>query len=221
MKPPIENIELIRKAKNLTREDVAKKLKVSLSNYGKIENGEIGLTIERLYELAKIFYMQPEDILMYNKSIKGNVTYVPVHAQAGFLSGYSQEYIDEFKTYNLPFIEGKNLFMIDANGDSMFPTIHHSDKIVIEQATDRINFKYGSIYVLITKEGRVIKRIQSSLENAKKIILKSDNEIYEPYQIFKNEIVSIWKVHDYVIRTNLTPRSIYKQNETIINLKEK
>jgi transcriptional regulator with XRE-family HTH domain len=213
MKPPIENIELIREAKKLSREEVANKLGINLSNYGKIERGEVGLTLERLYELATIFRMQPDEILTYNKTKKGNVTYIPIEAQAGFLLGHSQEYIEEYKTYNLPFITGKNLFMIDANGDSMFPTILHGDHIIIEEVEDKKLLKYGRAYVINAKDGCVIKRIHSN-ESQKKFTLKSDNSIYEPYEIDKKEILSIWLVKDYKL-SNLNSIKQYLISENI------
>lgn len=214
MELPIENIELIRKAKNISREDVSKKLGINLSAYGKIERGESKLTVERLYELATIFHMEAEEILMYNKSKKGNVTYVPIEAQAGFLTGHSQEYL-EYKTYNLPFIEGKSLYMIDATGDSMYPTISPGDHIVIEPVEDPKILQYGRAYVIVAKDGCVIKRVHSH-ESPKKIILKSDNQTYEPYEIDKNDIISIWLVRNYLLRTNLAPRSPFMFNENVV-----
>jgi len=206
MKPPIENIELIREKKNLSREYVAEKLKVTVSSYGKIERGETGLTLERLYELAEIFGMSPEDLLTFNRSRKGNVTYVPIEAQAGFLQGHSQEYSGDYKTYNLPFIEGKDLYMISVTGDSMFPTITPGDLVIIEQVEDLKSIKYGRIYVIVAKDGCVIKRIHSH-ESPKKITLKSDNSTYEPYEIDKKEILSVWLVKDYLL-SNLNFRNM-------------
>jgi transcriptional regulator with XRE-family HTH domain len=211
MKPPIENIELIREEKKLSREAVAAKLGINLSTYGKIERGETGLTVDRLYELAAVFKMQPDEILTYKKIKKGNVTYVPIEAQAGFLEGYSQEYTGEFKTYSLPFIDGGNYYMIDAKGDSMFPTIIHGDHILIEPMEDVKSIKYGRIYVVVAKDGCVIKRIHSN-DNQKKLTLKSDNSIYEPYEIDKKDIVSVWTVKDYKL-TNLNSINQYAITE--------
>jgi transcriptional regulator with XRE-family HTH domain len=198
MKPPIQNILRIREEKNLSREYVAGKLKLGESNYGKIERGEIGLTLDRLYEIAAVLKVQPEEILSYGKTKKGNVTYVPIEAQAGFLLGHTQERIENFKTYHLPFIEGNNLYMIDASGDSMFPTITHGDHLVIEQVVDIKILRYGRPHVIVAKDGIVIKRIHSHQSN-KKYLLKSDNAIYEPYEIFKDDILSMWLVRDYKI----------------------
>jgi len=213
MKPPIENIELIREAKNLSRDAVADKLGINLSTYGKIERGETGLTMDRLYDLAAIFKMPPEEILTYNKPKKGNVTYIPIEAQAGFLAGHTQEYVGEYKIYSIPFINGNNLYMIDANGDSMFPTIVHGDHIIIEEVADMKMLKYGKAYVIVAKDGCVIKRIQSH-ESLKKFTLKSDNPIYEPYDIEKKEIISVWLVKDFKL-TNLATINPYLLTENI------
>ncbi len=180
MKPPIQNILRIREEKNLSREYVAEKLKLTENNYGKMERGEIGISLQRLYDIATILKVQPEEILSYGKSKRGNVTYVPIEAQAGFLLGHTQERMENFKTYLLPFIEGNDLYMFDAKGYSMFPTISHGDHLVIEQVIDVKILRYGRPHVVVAKDGVVIKRIHSHPSN-KKYILKSDNSIYEPY----------------------------------------
>lgn len=207
MKPPIENIELIRKARNLSREEMAKKLNVTLSSYGKIERGETSITLDRLFELAEIFQLQPEEILTYNKPKKGNVIYIPVEAQAGFFSEHSQNRTENYTVYFMPFIGSANsaLYMINATGDSMLPTINPGDSIVIEEVKERSSIKYGKPYVVVSSDGLVIKRIHSSQDD-KKVILKSDNTIYEPYEILKKDILSIWLLRG-CFDQSLTPKN--------------
>jgi transcriptional regulator with XRE-family HTH domain len=48
------NIRKIRELKNLTREFVAAELNMSPSGYGKMERGEVDITISRLYEISHI-----------------------------------------------------------------------------------------------------------------------------------------------------------------------
>lgn len=213
MKPPIQNIQRIRESKNLSREYVADKLKLTVNNYGKMERGEIGLTLERLYELAPILHVSPEEILSFGKPKKGNITYVPIEAQAGFLLGHTQEHIADFKTYHLPFIDGNNLYMIDAKGDSMLPTIMPGDHLIIEEVVDLKILRYGRPHVIVAKDGMVVKRIHSHPNN-KKYVLKSDNETYEPYEISKDDVLSLWLVRDYKI-TNLFQRTAYTFDENI------
>lgn len=205
MQPPIENIALIRAQKNLSREQVAKKLKVTVSLYGKLERGEIGLTLERLYELAAIFNVKPEEILTLAKSRQGNAIYVPLEEQSHFLTGGSRKDTRNYSVYHLPFIDGEKLFIIHATTDCMYPTIQPGDRLVIEQVTRRgQGIKYGMVYVVVTKAGAFIGRIHSH-NNRKKLVLKSDNPLYEPYEMAREDVKAFWPVKNYLL-TNLTPR---------------
>jgi transcriptional regulator with XRE-family HTH domain len=48
------NIQKLREVRGLTREFVASELDITLSTYGKIERGEIELTVKRLFQIADI-----------------------------------------------------------------------------------------------------------------------------------------------------------------------
>lgn len=193
MNSAFQNIEQIRKTKAFSREYMAQKLNVTLSAYGKMERGETSITIDRLYELAEIFGVEAEEILAFGKSKPGNVIYVPIEAQAGLLIGHAQVPAEKTVTYNLPFISGNDLHMIHAAGDSMLPTINPGDRIVIEQVKEMSNLKFGKVYVLQCADGLVIKRVYSS-KKENRLILKSDNLIYESYEVLIEEVYSIWLV---------------------------
>ncbi len=61
-----DNIKKFRELKNLTREQIASDLKMSLSNYSKIERGEIDLTISRILEIANILEVDMSQILNFD-----------------------------------------------------------------------------------------------------------------------------------------------------------
>lgn len=61
-------IKSIRLKKNLTQEDVAKRLGMAQSNYARMERGLTSITIERLEELAGILEMSPEAIMTFTDS---------------------------------------------------------------------------------------------------------------------------------------------------------
>lgn len=54
--------------KNLTREYVADELKMSTSGYGKIERGEVDLTISKLVKIAKVLDVSIEFIFKFDVS---------------------------------------------------------------------------------------------------------------------------------------------------------
>ncbi|MFL9831781.1 helix-turn-helix transcriptional regulator [Flavobacterium sp. ARAG 55.4] len=64
-----ENIRKIRELKNLTREYVAAELKMSPSGYGKIERGDVDLTVSKLMEISKVLDVSTEFIFKFDVSL--------------------------------------------------------------------------------------------------------------------------------------------------------
>lgn len=69
-----ENIRKIRELKNLTREFVAAELNMSTSGYGKIERGDVDLTVSKLIEVSKVLKVSIEFIFKFDVSIFFNET---------------------------------------------------------------------------------------------------------------------------------------------------
>lgn len=62
------NIKKIRELKNLTREFVADEINMSTSGYGKIERGEVDLTLSKLDKIARVFNVSIDFIFKFNAS---------------------------------------------------------------------------------------------------------------------------------------------------------
>ena len=60
------NIKKIRELKGLTREYMAEELNMSASGYGKIERGEVDLTLKKLSKISKILDVNIETIFSFN-----------------------------------------------------------------------------------------------------------------------------------------------------------
>ena len=74
MKEAIENIKKFRELKNMTREDLADRLEMSLSGYSKLERGEVELTVNKLYRIAEILEISVSQILNFDASQIFNVS---------------------------------------------------------------------------------------------------------------------------------------------------
>lgn len=218
MKPFTIALKEIRKTLNLSQEEVAQALQIQTTTYSKIERGMIQLTISRLFELARVFNLSPEEILTYNKPKKaiaksgqGNITYVPVHAQAGFLDNFAdQTKAEKFITFTIPTFTEKALFMISVEGDSMYPTITPGTFIIIKEVQNKNFIKWGEPHVIVTTDGRVVKRVLQSQEK-ECITLYSDNKLYQPYDIPKAEILSLWLILGKISKS-FAPKAFYNDN---------
>ena len=76
-------------------------------------------------------------------------------------------------------LEPTDLLLEAAVGESMQPTIHDNDLLLID-VTDRKLREFG-IYVLEFQGERLVKRVQRKLDGS--LLLISDNAIYEPERI--------------------------------------
>ena len=198
----------IRREQALSQEVVARALGIQTTTYSKLERGIIQLTVDRLYELAGVFGVSPEALLSYDRPpspdaatpphdqrVSGNITYIPVHAQAGFLDLHAdQRMVEAAITFSIPTFTEPHLFMISVEGDSMHPTVAPGAFVIIREVEDTQLIKWGEPHVVVTTDGRVIKRVLKH-QDAQQVTLYSDNTaLYQPYDIPKNSILSLWQL---------------------------
>lgn len=212
----LENIQLIRKSKKIRREDMAKQLGIELSSYSKTERGEVKLSVERLYEIAKIFKMEVVDILNYQKTGRGNITYLPVNVQAGTLSEIATPtYSSDNITVSIPMFKEENLYMVNIEGDSMYPTFSSGDFVIIKKVDNLRFLRFGEPFIFDTTDGRVVKRVYKDDNDDGVFVMKSDNEMYESYLLDKNTILSIWQIKGYISK-NLTPKNFLQKRLQVL-----
>lgn len=70
----IQNIKKFRELKDITREQMAADLNLSLSGYSKLERGEIEITLKRLCEIADVLNVELSQILNFNPQTIFNIT---------------------------------------------------------------------------------------------------------------------------------------------------
>ncbi len=57
------NIKKVRKNKAISQEQLALLTSIDRSYIGRIERGEVTITVEKLYEIAKILEVMPQSLL--------------------------------------------------------------------------------------------------------------------------------------------------------------
>ncbi len=127
------------------------------------------------------------------------VTVVPIPAQAGYLAGYGDpEYIEYLPRMKWPFhhLQGTGRFF-QIQGESMLP-IEPGSYILTEYVLNLTDIKNDKCYVLVSKnDGIVYKRVFKKPDEDK-LLLKSDNVDFEPYEIDLAEILQVWKAVAYL-----------------------
>lgn len=180
------------------------------------------ISIELLQKAVEVFQMNPQYLLsgqgpmflqpdhsqdfkvltiVADREGKESIVHVPVQAQAGYPGGfYDPEYVNELPRYNLPnlkFCSESTMRSFEVNGDSMKPVLSASDIIICsylhsyyweKQLTD------GPLFVIVTNEDVLVKRVTNLLRTEQKLLLHSDNEDFVSYAVHIKDIKEIWKV---------------------------
>ncbi len=215
-----KNLKYLRKLRGWTQEEFAIKLGIKRSLVGAYEEERADPRIDVLEVVCDIFKLTLDDILRNDLSEeKGNylakrraqkmasgktgISFVPVKAAAGYLSGYADpEFVDELNTFTLPMLSGGDYRAFEIVGDSMMPTASGS-VIVGEKVNSLENIKTNDTYIVLTRnEGVVYKRIMKNPRSKTKLTLVSDNPVYQPYNIEVEDVLELWMAQVVISKTN-------------------
>ena len=94
--------------------------------------------------------------------------------------------------------------IIFASGVSMQPLIYSGDRIVIRKIESWDYFNYGQVYLIITNEYRLIKRVRRHPKDEENLILlRSENKEYDDIDLPKKEILYLYLVENVLAIKNL------------------
>ncbi len=104
-----DNIKKFRELKNITREQIASDLKMSISNYSKIERGEIDLTLSRIQEISNILGIDVSQVLNFDATHIFNVTNNKLVQGVGTKAAENMYvYTDDYKEKYIKLLESEN-----------------------------------------------------------------------------------------------------------------
>lgn len=142
------------------------------------------------------------------------IVHVPVPAQAGYAGEMADPtFIQDLPTFTLPDYKYKvgTHRAFDVAGDSMEPTLFEGDKVIcsyLEPTLWENALKDNYVYVIVTRGDVVVKRVTNNLKEEKHLILSSDNEFYNSYQVNVGDIREIWYVRAKISPFLPSPQNI-------------
>ncbi len=185
-----EKLSTIRNFYKLSQKDMATRLKVGERTYARYENGERVPNIDILNNIAQMgnininWIMSLSDDMFISKD--NNLIQLPyfkdTYASAGGGAiNYSEAPV--LMAFDVEFIKAKlgitcfeDLHIINAIGDSMYPTIKTGELLFINPFKNENNkIKNKDIYVINTLQGILVKRIRVEHPTKAIITLVSDN----------------------------------------------
>lgn len=215
-----KNLKFLRTELGLTQKQLAEKLGLKQAAIGAYEEERSTPPLVSLLDIAKIFKVNLDMLVSHDlsrvseKDRKGasasrgkevlaitvdsnnkeNVELVTQKASAGYLSGYQDvEFVKDLPKISIPVLPKNRTYRaFEIQGDSMLP-IQPGSIIFGEYLEDISSIKNGKLYILVTKQdGIVFKRIFNFADDESKVLLVSDNRLYEPYSINADDVLEIW-----------------------------
>ncbi len=200
-----------------------------------ILKGRRDVTIELLrkavevYKISPVFiyigdgpmFMTEEDhksfrvlTIVTNSSDDERIVHVPVPAQAGYAAEMSDPtFIQDLPTFTLPDYKYKvgTHRSFDVAGNSMEPTLFEGDKVIcsfLEPSLWESSVKNNFVYIIVTRDDVVVKRVNNKLKEEKYLELISDNSTYETYKVTAADIREIWYVRAKISPFLPSPQNI-------------
>ena len=130
---------------------------------------------------------------MNQGTTKGSIPLIPIDAVAGF-NGIDMPgtRLEDCQQYYVPeFLQLQAEYMIRVSGSSMYPKYSSGDILACKKLYSPAFIQWGTIYVIDSAQGAMVKRLFPCDENQDCIICKSDNPNYPPFELPKTEIRSL------------------------------
>jgi transcriptional regulator with XRE-family HTH domain len=102
-----DNIKKFRELKNITREQMAADLDMSVGNYSKIERGEIDLTLSRIQQIAQILCVDIAQILNFDASQIFNISHNSMVQGLNAKAENMHFHGDDYKEKYIKMLEGE------------------------------------------------------------------------------------------------------------------
>jgi transcriptional regulator with XRE-family HTH domain len=95
-----ENIKKFRELKNISRQQMASELELSLSGYSKLERGEIDISLSRINQIAKLLGVELSQLLNFDSSqifnLNNNQLVQGTGTKANTVHYHSDEYLVKY-----------------------------------------------------------------------------------------------------------------------------
>lgn len=220
-----QRIKLLRKTLAKSQTDFAAAIGITQTSLSQIESGKNGISYDVFHALIKEFGVNPfwlmdgsgnmltgEDnkivsapsalplVVTVSEDGDENIVLVDQKAAAGYLQGMQdQQYVSKLPAFRLPGYRGRTYRAFEVSGDSMLPTIWPNDMLICSYVDGFSQIRDNFVHVVVTHDGSIVaKRVISEAEKERKLLLKSDNNAYPPYNVTLDEVAQVWKVHSRI-----------------------
>ena len=113
--------------------------------------------------------------------------------------------------YNLPGMRNGTFRMFQVEGLSIYPTLQSGSYVVGQFVEDWRYISDNRIYVVVSTEGVIVKRVLNRIEKYGSLYCKSDNRAFPHINVRLNDVKEIWECKMHLSFEFLDPIPEYKK----------
>lgn len=216
------NLKKLRAEKGFSQQECADSLGIKRTTLANYENGVSEPDIDKIKEIAN-FFGKTLDEMMGGKIRAGakssvsnlaepngtGIPYYNIETAAGDVEIFNDTPEQIAAKISIPGFEDCEA-ALPIFGHSMYPTYENGCIVLCKRIKDLEVISYGEVYLIVTAEQRLLKRIQkSTLKDA--VLLVSDNDEirnngtrrYEPFDLPKKKIKHLFIVKGSIKRNQM------------------
>ena len=199
-----EELIKLRKELRLTQEQFADRLGLNRSYLNTIEKGKRIISEGLKLKIDSLFSDAPKSSSAYL------IPYFDVDATATPMEIFNDQTSTPSAQMDLPGFAGCD-FAINVAGHSMYPSIESGSMIICKKINDKSIILYGEVYLIVTQDYRMVKRVKKSSKKGY-VICASDNHngrtstggnTYEDVEIPIDKIIHLYLVKGAIKRLQL------------------
>lgn len=191
-------LKKLRADLNLTQQEFAAKIGMSLRGLQKIEAGESKMS-KGIEALIKATFSNNKEI---TATKNGDKTGVPVYSGVYSTGSVTSLFMDDHDEKPLFYLDAPEIRGCDCgfrvSGDSMHPLIRNGGYVACKTIINKDNILYGEIYHIITSDYRTVKYVHPHPDKEDWVILKPHNKSIPDTPMKRDEIIRIAQVRGIV-----------------------
>ena len=113
--------------------------------------------------------------------------------------------------YNLPGMRNGTFRIFQVEGLSMYPTLQSGSYVVGQFVEDWEHISDNRIYVVVSTEGVIVKRVLNRIEKYGSLYCKSDNRVFPHINVRLNDVREIWECKMHLSFDFLDPVPEYQK----------
>lgn len=214
------NLKKLRAEKGLSQQECADSLGIKRTTLANYENGVSEPDIDKIKEIANFFGKSLDEMMggkikpstkhsSFAEPAETGIPYYNISTSASDVEIFNDTPEQIAAKISIPGFEDCEA-ALPVFGHSMYPTYENGCIVLCKRIKDLDVISYGEVYLIVTAEQRLLKRVQKATQKDSVLLVSDNDELrnngtrkYEPFDLPKKKIKHFFIVKGSIKRNQM------------------